>query len=765
MAIVSQAIPAMYNGVSQQAPSLRLQTQCAEQINMFPTLAQGNMKRPPTEHVARVAPYPGSNIKVHHIHRDSAEHYQVTFKNGAIQIHDLVTGAYVPVAIEDVDGYLSTTDPNQDITCVTVADHTFIVNRRVKVKMLTSEALETPPTTGYVYVKKGYRRTSYSVSAGGKSASYTTDDENYSTWRTTSIRSNLQRGLADAGLSVSAVSNTIRINGVGSDISTSDSYGDQALVCWNTTIQKFSDLPNKCFGGTRVKVHPDAEENCPAYYVEYDGTEDIWKESRGWNQHNKLDPATMPHKLVRQADGTFTVEQITWAEREVGDDDTCSIPSFVGNKINGIFFFRNRLGLMSGENVILSRSSDFWNFWPETVTDNLDTDPIDVAVSCNTVAILKHALPFHGSLLLLSDNAQFQLSADGPLTPSSVSLNQTTAFECPGYAPPASAGQNAFFTIDKGAFTGLMEYFVDDDSVSNDAADITAHCPRYVPGNVIQVAASSNEDLILLVSAQDPSSIYAYKYYWSGNKKLQSAWGRWTMGGTVRGISINNTDIIVSIDRDGDLYIEKLALQFDGDPGFGWIISLDQKATVQGTYNADTMRTAWALPYAAEGATLVYGLEWEGRAGHKVSQQVTYDGNMVYVDGDLSAYPMIIGKPYMSKYVFSEQFVRTGAEDSESIIEGRLQLHQMSVNYTDSGYFRATVQLPGRPLYTYELDSQLGSATAIIGKPDIKSGTFTFPVRSVSSGALITLENDTHYPSTFQSAAWRGNFTMKSKRL
>jgi hypothetical protein len=41
--------------------------------------------------------------------------------------------------------------------------------------------------------------------------------------------------------------------------------------------------------------------------------------------------------------------------------------------------FRNRLGFLSDENVIFSRASEFFEFFPETITQVLATDPIDVA--------------------------------------------------------------------------------------------------------------------------------------------------------------------------------------------------------------------------------------------------------------------------------------------------------------------------------------------------------------------------------------------------
>ncbi|WP_456237727.1 phage nozzle protein [Marinobacter similis] len=47
--LVSQDIPNLVGGVSQQAPSLRLPTQCSEQINCWNSVVEGLMPRPATK--------------------------------------------------------------------------------------------------------------------------------------------------------------------------------------------------------------------------------------------------------------------------------------------------------------------------------------------------------------------------------------------------------------------------------------------------------------------------------------------------------------------------------------------------------------------------------------------------------------------------------------------------------------------------------------------------------------------------------------------
>jgi hypothetical protein len=50
----------------------------------------------------------------------------------------------------------------------------------------------------------------------------------------------------------------------------------------------------------------------------------------------------------------FSVSNITWSGRTKGDTLSSPDPSFVGRTLNDIFFHKNRLGFLSGENVVLS---------------------------------------------------------------------------------------------------------------------------------------------------------------------------------------------------------------------------------------------------------------------------------------------------------------------------------------------------------------------------------------------------------------------------
>ena len=163
-----------------------------------------------------------------------------------------------------------------------------------------------------------------------------------------------------------------------------------------------------------VRGESNADDN---YYVKYSASERIWKETVKTGIDNTINNTTMPHALIRQSDGTFVFKALDWEPRETGDEDSNEVPSFINNTINDLFFYRNRLGFLSGENIILSSSSDLFNFWLQSVVDVQDDDTIDTNAPNNKVSILYNAIPFSGSLYIFSGQTQFALASDGTLSP------------------------------------------------------------------------------------------------------------------------------------------------------------------------------------------------------------------------------------------------------------------------------------------------------------------------------------------------------------
>lgn len=371
--------------------------------------------------------------------------------------------------------------------------------------------------------------------------------------------------------SYTSTSDQAKAGYLGFKVDCVDHNGGNDLFAFKDSVPSFTDLPKYCVDGFTIQVNGDPARDEDNYYVKFSGsnTAGSWEECAKPSRPNdsvyhSFDLSTMPHTLSQNADLSFTFGQGTWNSRIAGDDTSNPFPSFVDSKITDIFLHRNRLGLLSDENVIFSEDSGYFNFFRTTVRTLLDTSPIDVAISQNEVSLLKAAVPAQDDLLLFSEANQFALTATALLTPKEITIEPKTKYECDLTASPIGAGTSVFFATKNGNSSGIREYSIVDDSENADAPLITSHIPNYIKGSITHISASTSENVLLLLTDNSKNECYIYKWYDSNRERIQSSWSKWIF--TSKGVS-GDTDIVHTFFNNDDLYItfadgsfEKLSL-------------------------------------------------------------------------------------------------------------------------------------------------------------------------------------------------------------
>lgn len=153
MSLTTRTIPQLFNGVSRQPAILRAQDQTADELNSWASASSGVGKRPPTEVVARIADSIAAGAYVHLINRDVAERYTVVIEDGSVRVFGF-DGIQRTVNAPGGFGYLA----DGEYAAVTVADYTFIVNRKKTVLMKAVGADTQPPPA---YTRDPTRQPSY----------------------------------------------------------------------------------------------------------------------------------------------------------------------------------------------------------------------------------------------------------------------------------------------------------------------------------------------------------------------------------------------------------------------------------------------------------------------------------------------------------------------------------------------------------------------------------------------------------------------------
>lgn len=726
----------------------------------------------------------------------------VAIPAGALYVRANVT-AYtsgtidVTITYKNMRYLLVTNSPTEDIRAVTVADTTFLVNKTKTPAMLLNE---TPARNAeaLVFVKQGnYSGNYYIYIDGTQRAAYTTSDTVVSTIRTENIATELYNDLVawgGAGFSFSRVGSTIWISKSSGSFTcrVEDSNGGADIYVFAGTTQTFSELPVIAPDGfvIGIQANPDVEDSDP-YYVkaEVNQTGDTfgpvtWTECAAPGILYIIDETTMPHTLTREADGTFTYEAAPWVDRVVGDDNTNSAPTFIGNPINECFFYKNRLGFLADDSFIFSETGEYYNFWRTTITQLKDTDPIDFSARHTKVAILQSVVPFNKGLILFSDQTQFNIPGDVALTSKTVRADVVSEFESDISVRPVNAGKVIYFIFNRGSYAGVKELFVSQSNADNmDADDTTAHVPAYIPSGVFSLSVSTLANIAAVLTTGDPSAIYLYKTEWNNEKKVQSAYFRWNLDDyTDSDVKVLSGDFIedtlyLLVQRDQDVCLEKVRLLPNRvDDNVAYVTLLDRRITdedcVSITYNAGTNRTTFTLPYTIQSSEMVVvtrgiedntGMADVGKVLTNVSAAI--GGSTVVVTGDYSANPVWIGQRFYCEAELSTIYIRKQSQSGGQTIDSssNLQLLRGVVRYDTTGAFTITVTPSGRNASNYTFTGRIvGDINNVLGTAALASGKFKFGILSNNERVTITINSNSHLKFSISSLDWEGEFTKRS---
>ena len=668
-------------------------------------------------------------------------------------------------------------------------------------------------TKSMVFIKAADYSATYRIKIKSADGTSTLADVSYATAAvggtqpdTLTIATNLRNSLASALSSgwtftvVDYVVQIVKTDGGDYQLESSDTKTGTFTKAIKGTIDTITDLPTLAEHGFVIKVQGTKTTGLDDYYVKFEASAGsgtgggIWRETVGPDINRGFNQKTMPHVLVRNADGSFDFKEFDWSDRVAGDEGTTSNPSFVNSKIQNINLFRNRLVFLADENVILSAADNYDRFWPEPVQTVVDSDPIDLVTGGTEINFLTSSLAFANTLLLFSRHGQFRLDAGSTtigtsLTPKTANVTATTSFEMAATVDPVGVGRTIYFAIPKGEFSGLRDFFLPDSTGGVPLSEeVTSAVPRYIPGNLTNLIASVSEEAIVAISKDQPKRIYLYNFFFEDDNKLQSAWSYWEVKGakTILGASILDSDMYVVLEYNDGVYLEKVALRPETvDEGSTIELLLDRKVTEASCSTAVTnpgglgVQTTITLPYpmATTGTMAVVGRDVAGNTishGQVIiptSETLTggagSNGTMV-VKGDLSSAKFFVGELYDMAYEFSTPYLKEQPSGGGmAVVAGpKLQIRTWAVVFDNTSHFVLRVTPAGRTANDYPYNGiSVGTSPPSLGAPGIGTGNFRVPVMASSLDTKIEIISSSPVPCRVQSAEWEGWLQSRAKRL
>ena len=486
----------------------------------------------------------------------------------------------------------------------------------------------------------------------------------------------------------------------------------------------------------------------------------------------------MPVTMTRNSDGSFTVralspafsDELFWAPRDVGDENSNPAPSFVGKRIKDMFFYMNRLGFLSQDSVILSQPGDYFNFFVGSAIAVSDADPIDMTASSTRPATLKAALGTTKGLLLFAENSQFLLStSEAAFGPSTVKMSELSNYSYSSAVKPLETGVSILFSTEADTFSKVYEMAVD--SIDNRplVSENTRIVPEYIPPNLTVSASSPNNSMV--VYGNDTETLWTFKFFNTGNERSLAGWSKWIMPAPVLMVSFDHDTGYFVCNNGGKSIL--LTLEMLDDPrtspisayGFKFAPRLDcsllkNQTTIEATNSAAITRIRFPNgAYVAEKiANIILTLDGDSTLYRTAEVLNDATGDYIEVDADIALGEYIIGLEYVMKvelpsfYVINEKIPdRKNVPMVETVYIDLYYSGRYDVTLSRLGYQDRTVNLD-----VVESDIYLANSAAI---DEIASREV--PVYSRGDYANLTITASAPLPASITSYKWEGHYNNR----
>ena len=846
MPAVTQLTPNFLGGVSKQNDDKKLEGQITECINGYPDPTFGLLKRPGMEHINVLKKANGdvftkaelADAVWFYIDRASAGSYIGAIKGTNIYIWTSDTGTFCTVT-NNGTSYLTGTSSN-DYHFRSIQDTTIITNKTVTTAMQAAGTFvaDSVATLKLITLVEtfDYTATIQNIEAQVTAQNTTTFDDML-LYNAADVDTN--HHLIDKIKSVieaqHSASNTDfdgiwYLEGYNNSIVIKRSTGTNAVKTDysavtgtplafsidargginNTSLEVFEDsvtsvdkLPLESFGDHYVKVlnSDSAEDDYHVKFIAYDTTlnrgRGFWKETVARDASPGLDNATMPHELANTGATTFTFGPIAYTARLAGDDVTSPIPSFIGSPITSSFFYSNRFGVLSGDNVVLGVANDTYNLFVKSALTQIASDPIDLNVSSVRPVTLSDVLPSPQGLILFSERQQFQLYAtdSSVLTPTSAVIRDLSNYEMATDISPVDIGTTSAFVSRLPGYSKLFTMALRDVEQSPIVVDISKAVLEWIPATVDDITTSPPNSVVMLVD-RDTYYLYLYRYYNNGEKDLFQAWTKWELPGIIQAAKIINDNVVVVQQFEDEYSIGSIVL--DEIPAGD---SVSNATTFEGNacldmatrpvspggsvsavvYEEALDRTKIYLPYkplsTKKGAMLLNvpkaevnntSAALDADAGYWAEVEgFTEPGTGYYyfeIQGDFSGYAdgMLVGYNYDLEVTLPKFYYRRDANTTDYTATLTIARVNFSLGRTGAVVFKS--KATGSNEWVAVKNVAEASYYTGDSNPIKEEKTFTVPIHQRNTNFELKVTSNLPYPVSLVSMMWEGNYSPRFYR-
>lgn len=383
------------------------------------------------------------------------------------------------------------------------------------------------------------------------------------------IATKLAALISAAGITCTADGPYIKIVSANTVVTADDGGNGDFMRAVSVEITAAELVSARHYPGKVIKVVPKQASSLAFYLQAYSaggGTEFgevIWRETAGLNvtlswvfaiglfKSGNLYIASSPAALAILSEETVPPIEASSA----GDLDSSPIPEFFGRTITHMRMFQDRLMIIAGSTVFMSKSGDYFNFFRKSVLTVADDDPIEVFAQGTEDDVITGGVQHDRNVILCGQRYQYIVPGRENMTPRNPYVGVQATYEDANLAAHAVAGSLLFFCQRREERLTLQQMSPGSVADRLDAFDVSSQLDGYLTGSPRQIVAMTAPGVVFVRTAELSNGFYVYSYLDANDQseRLFDSWSRWVFDsslGALLGITQDESGLLAITVRE-----------------------------------------------------------------------------------------------------------------------------------------------------------------------------------------------------------------------
>lgn len=241
-----------------------------------------------------------------------------------------------------------------------------------------------------------------------------------------------------------------------------------------------------------------------------------------------------------------------------GDLEGSPLPEFIGRVITHMRMFQDRLMIVSGSTVFMSKSGDYFNFFRKSMLTVADDDPLEVFAQGTEDDVITGGVQHDRNVILCGQRYQYIVPGRDNMTPRNPYVGVQATYEDANLTAHAVAGSLLFFCQRREKRLTLQQMSPGAVADRLDAFDVSSQLDGYLTGTPKQIVAMTAPGVVFVRTAELTNGFYVYSYLDTdaSAERLFDSWSRWTFDsslGVLLGITQDESGLLAVTVRDTSL--------------------------------------------------------------------------------------------------------------------------------------------------------------------------------------------------------------------